>query len=130
MVEGLRGWASSPKLFLHEHPTLMRRPLPLSESLFRIVRQRRDLVALDPGRSIEADYPELVEGHHLAVRLTGVALPFDLGAGFEGWGHHVLLHLSDNARDTFGFRSLFRLLIYKCVKRKINIVDFYRRNCS
>ena len=81
MVEGLRGWASSPKLFLHQHPTLMRRPLPLIESLFRTVRRGRDLVPLDPGRSIEADYPELVEGHHLAMRLAGVALPFDLGAG-------------------------------------------------
>ena len=91
MVEGLRGWASSPKPFRPERSSLMRRPLPLSESLFRIVRQRRDLVALDPGRSIAADYPELVEGQHLAMRRTGAALPFDFGAGFEGFGHGVLL---------------------------------------
>ena len=82
MVEGLRGRASSPKLFLPGRPTLMRRPLPLIESLFRIIERGRDLVPLDPGRSIAADYPELVEGHHLAMRPTGVALPFDLGAGF------------------------------------------------
>jgi len=90
MVEGLRGWASSPKPFLPERPTLMRRPLPLSESLFRTIRRGRDLVALDPGRSIAADFPELVEGQHLAMRLTGAALPFDLGAGFESLGHSVL----------------------------------------
>ena len=48
-------------------------------------------MVLDPGRSIEADYPELVEGHHLAMRRTGMALPFDLGAGFEGLGRGVLL---------------------------------------
>ena len=89
MVEGLRGRASSPKPFLPERPTLMRRPLPLSESLFRTVRRGRDLVVLDPGPSIEADYPELVEGHHLAMRPTGVALSLDLGAGFEGFGNNI-----------------------------------------
>ena len=76
-------------LFPRQRLSLVRRRLPLIglDNIFRIVRRGGDLVALDPGRaSLLLD--------DLAMRRTGVALPCDLGAGFESLGHQKFLRLT------------------------------------